>query len=81
LKRLGFRVPAIAMGPFAPRKIEKAGPYEHCSILKMIEWRWGLEPMRARDRYAKNFADALDFNVRREAVTLPSFKAPNAQVC
>jgi phospholipase C len=39
LKRLGFRVPAIAMGPFAPRKIEKAGPYEHCSILKMIEWR------------------------------------------
>lgn len=25
LKRLGFRVPAIAMGPFAPRKIEKAG--------------------------------------------------------
>jgi phospholipase C len=81
LKRLGFRVPAIAMGPFAPRKIEKTGPYEHCSILKMIEWRWGLEPMRARDRYAKNFADALDFNVRREAVTLPSFKAPNAQVC
>jgi len=26
LKRLGFRVPAIAMGPFAPRKIETAGP-------------------------------------------------------
>jgi hypothetical protein len=37
LKRLGFRVPAIAMGPFAPRKIETAAPYEHCSILKMIE--------------------------------------------
>ena len=47
LKRLGFRVPAIAMGPFAPRRIEKAGPYEHCSILRMIEWRWGLEPMTA----------------------------------
>jgi phospholipase C len=28
LRRLGFRVPAIAMGPFAPRKIETAGPYE-----------------------------------------------------
>jgi hypothetical protein len=37
LKRLAFRVPAIAMGPFAPRKIEKAGLYEHCSILKMID--------------------------------------------
>jgi phospholipase C len=81
LKRLGFRVPAIAMGPFAPRKIEKAGPYEHCSILRMIEWRWGLEPMRARDRYAKNFADALDFKTRREAITLPAFSAPNAVLC
>ncbi len=81
LKRLGFRVPAIAMGPFAPRKIEKAGPYEHCSILKMIEWRWGLEPMRARDRQALNFAHALDFSTRREPVTLPAFSAPPATVC
>jgi len=81
LKRLGFRVPAIAMGPFAPRKIEKAGPYEHCSILKMIEWRWGLEPMRARDRHARNFAEALDFGARREPVILPAFSAPPAAVC
>jgi phospholipase C len=81
LKRLGFRVPAIAMGPFAPRKIEKAGPYEHCSILRMIEWRWGLEPMRLRDRTAKNLANALDFGTRREAITLPAFTAPDPQIC
>ena len=37
-------------GPVRAAKIEKAGPYEHCSILKMIEWRWGLEPMTLRDR-------------------------------
>jgi phospholipase C len=81
LKRLGFRVPAIAMGPFAPRKIESAGPYEHCSVLRMIEWRFGLEPMRVRDRTARNLAAALDFTRRREAVTLPEFKAPEAKVC
>jgi phospholipase C len=81
LKRLGFRVPAIAMGPYAPRKIEKAGPYEHCSVLRMIEWRWGLEPMRLRDRTAKNLADALDFSSRREAITLPAFTAPDPQLC
>jgi len=81
LKRLGFRVPAIAMGPFAPRQIEKAGPYEHCSILKMIEWRWGLEPLRARDRHARNFAHALDFSARRDPVNLPAFSAPPATVC
>jgi len=81
LKRLGFRVPAIAMGPFAPRKIESAGPYEHCSVLRMIEWRWGLPPLRARDRYAKNLADALDFKTRRTPLTLPPFKAPPPLIC
>lgn len=81
LKRLGFRVPAIAMGPFAPQKIESAGPYEHCSILKMIEWRWDLEPMTIRDETALNIAETLDFSTRRDPVTLPPFIAEPAVVC
>jgi phospholipase C len=81
LKRLGFRVPAIATGPFAPRKIAKDGPYEHCSILKMIEWRWNLTPLALRDRTANNLAEALDFYHGRDAVALPPFKAPPAVVC
>ena len=80
-KRLGFRVPGIAMGPFAPKKIETGGPYEHCSILKMIEWRWGLEPMTARDANAKNLAEALDFGRRRAAVELPAFTPPPNTQC
>ncbi|MEO9224066.1 MAG: alkaline phosphatase family protein [Acidimicrobiales bacterium] len=78
--RLGFRVPAIAMGPFAPKKIEQAGPYEHCSVLCMIEWRWGLKPMTARDAHAKNLAEALDFTKKRPAIDLPPFNAPNPTV-
>jgi len=74
-------VPAIAMGPFAPRKIEQAGPYEHCSILRMIEWRWGLAPMTLRDRYARNFAEALDFTSRRAPIVLPRFAAPPPTGC
>lgn len=81
LKRLGFRVPAIAMGPFASRRIEKSGPFEHCSILKMIEWRWNLKPLRLRDRKAKNLADALDFTTRREPIDLPSFIPPQPAAC
>jgi phospholipase C len=75
-KRLGFRVPCVAMGPFATARVEHAGPYEHCSILRMIEWRWGLEPMHARDRDAKNLADALDFTSRRAPVDIPSVAVP-----
>jgi hypothetical protein len=47
----------------------------------MIEWRWGLEPMTMRDRYAKNFAEALDFNTRRDAIKLPTYDPPPARAC
>jgi phospholipase C len=80
-KRLGFRVPAIAISPFAPKKVETAGPYEHCSVLRMIEWRWGLEPMTMRDKHAKNLADALDFSQRRAAITLPAYPDPTPVPC
>jgi phospholipase C len=79
--RLGFRVPAIAMGPFAPKKIESGGPYEHCSILSMIEWRFGLSPMTARDKNAPNLAEALDFSTRRDPFELPAFTPPPAVAC
>ncbi len=80
-KRLGFRVPAVAMGPYAPQKIEQAGPYEHCSILRMIEWRWGLAPMTARDANAKNLAEALDFTKKRDAFKLPAFTPVTSPAC
>lgn len=75
--RLGFRVPCIVMGPFAPKRLVHAGPYEHCSVLRMIEWRWGLEPMHARDRYARNLADVLDFASRRSPVSVPHETPPS----
>jgi phospholipase C len=74
--RLGFRVPCIVMGPWAPRRVEHRGPYEHCSVLRMIEWRWGLEPMRSRDRYARNLAEALVFSRTRSAIDVPEVTPP-----
>jgi phospholipase C len=79
--RTGFRVPCIIGGPFAPARVVHSGPYEHCSILRMIEWRWGLEPMRARDAHAQNLANALDFSVRRPPVKLAAYTAPPVKVC
>lgn len=81
LKNLGFRVPAVVVSPFPPKKAETAGPYEHTLVLRMIEWRWDLEPMTVRDAQAKNLADALDFSTRREAVELPAFTPPPEGAC
>jgi phospholipase C len=79
--RLGFRVPGIVMGAFAPERVAHSGPYEHCSVLRMIEWRWNLPPMRARDRGAHNLADVLDFSQRRPPITLAPYNAPPVAAC
>jgi phospholipase C len=74
--QLGPRVPCIVAGPFAPARVVSDGPFEHTSILRMIEWRWDLAPMTARDRNARNLADALDFSATQEPVTIPDFEVP-----
>ena len=60
----GFRVPCLLVSPFARRGHVAHDVYDHTSILKLIEWRWGLEPLSARDAAATNLATALDFSRR-----------------
>jgi phospholipase C len=57
----GFRVPTVVISPFARRGSVSHLTFDHTSILKMIEWRWGLEPLTPRDKHANNLARALDF--------------------
>lgn len=57
----GFRVPAVLISPLARRGHVAHHTYDHTSILRMIEWRWGLEPLTPRDRHARNIAEVLDF--------------------
>ena len=57
----GFRVPALMISPLARRGHVSHHVYDHTSVLKMIEWRWGLRPLSPRDRHARNMAEALDF--------------------
>jgi len=57
----GFRVPTIVISPFARRGFVSHRTYDHTSVLRMIDWRWNLEPLTPRDRHANNLALALDF--------------------
>ena len=57
----GNRVPAIVVSPWARRGHIERAPLEHCSILRFIEWRWGLSPLAARDAHALNLEVAFDF--------------------
>src|SRR5581483_10659003 len=55
-EQLGFRVPCVLVSPFARRGHVAHGVYDHTSILKLLEWRFGLEPMSERDANASNLA-------------------------
>jgi phospholipase C len=85
---LGPRVPTVVASPFtrgnssAPRVIDTV--FDHTSALKLIEWRWGLAPLTARDASSDigNLATALDFTKPNATVpTLPNPKAPSPQPC
>jgi phospholipase C len=59
--RLGFRVPMLVVSPFARENFVAHDTFEHTSILKMVEARWNLAPLTARDGSANNLAEVLDF--------------------
>ena len=70
----GFRVPCLLISPFARRRYVAHATYDHASILRLIEWRWRLEPLSIRDAHAKNLAAALDFS--RRDLRAPRFAVP-----
>jgi phospholipase C len=57
----GFRVPAILFSPYAQRGAVAHGTYDHASILRLIEWRFGLPALTPRDAAAANLAEVLVF--------------------
>jgi phospholipase C len=61
LEMRGFRVPAFLISPFARRRTVSHAVYDHTSILRLIEWRFGLAPLSIRDAQAANLADEMDF--------------------
>lgn len=81
---LGFRVPVIVISPFSRNSGAAAlvnhTLFDHTSILKLIEWRWSLPPLTARDASAEigNLAAALNF--ASPDSTVPPVPVPNPVV-
>src|SRR5581483_6844898 len=85
---LGLRVPAVVASPFS--RGDAASPrvsstvFDHTSVLKLIEWRFGLAPLTARDASADvgNLLDVLSFHKPDAAVpSLPDPAPPPIVPC
>jgi phospholipase C len=64
--QMGFRIPAVAVSPYARRRGGPRVRVNHDvlgfeSILKLIAYRFGLAPTTVRERYAKNIGRSFDW--------------------
>ena len=57
----GFRVPALLLSPYAKAGFVDHSIYDHTSILRSIENRFGIPPLAARDSAANDLTNAFDF--------------------
>ena len=57
----GTRVPTIVISPFAKKQHVDHTRYDTTSILRLIELRWKLDPLGARDAAADPLSGALGF--------------------
>lgn len=80
---LGMRLPVVIASPWSAGSPDNPTVnsliFDHTSVLKLIEWRWGLPPLTSRDASmdVNNLAYALDFNNPETAVpALPEPPTP-----
>ena len=59
--RTGFRVPFLLVSPFAKKHFVSHTPADHTAILKLIETRFGLPNLTARDKAQMDMTEFFDF--------------------
>jgi phospholipase C len=58
--RYGFRVPAVIVSPYSRPGYVCSQTFDHTSVLKLVEEKWNLPALTARDAAARSPLDALD---------------------
>jgi phospholipase C len=74
--RYGFRVPAVVVSPYARPGAVISDVFDHTSVLRLIEDKWNLPSLTARDAAAKSPLVALDLAAAPHFATPPDLPAP-----
>jgi phospholipase C len=73
----GFRVPAVIVSPYARPDYVCTQVLDHTSVLKLVEQKWNLPPLTARDAAAAAPLDALDLVGPPAFLKPPSLPEPS----
>jgi len=61
-QQMGFRVPAMVIGPYAKQGYVSSVTYDHTSALKHLQTAFALEPLNARMDMANDLSDCIDMD-------------------
>jgi phospholipase C len=75
--RYGFRVPAVIVSPYARPDYVCSEVLDHTSVLKLVEEKWNLPALTARDAAATAPLDALDLTGPPAFLKPPSLPEPS----
>jgi phospholipase C len=75
--RYGFRVPAVIVSPYARPEYVCSEVLDHTSVLKLVEEKWNLPALTARDAAAQTPLDALDLTSAPAFLKPPSLPEPS----
>ncbi|MEY2403694.1 MAG: phospholipase [Acidimicrobiaceae bacterium] len=76
---MGFRIPAVGISPYLRREHVAHTTYGFESIIKMIRYRFGIQPLTKRDSYAQNIARSFDWR-GKPRLQVPQLPDPPAVV-
>ena len=74
--RYGFRVPAVVVSPWARKGYVSSVVRDHTSILKLVETKFNLPALTARDGGADDLLDCLDLGGTPPFLTPPALPEP-----
>jgi phospholipase C len=77
--RYGFRVPAVIVSPYARPDDVCSVVLDHTSVLRLLEEKWNLPALTARDAAANTPLDALDFTSPPAFLKPPSLPKPSLE--
>ena len=75
--RLGFRVPAVIVSPYARPDFVTSTTFDHTSILKLVEQKWNLPALTRRDAAAESPLEAVDLDGPPAFLTPPRLPEPS----
>jgi phospholipase C len=74
--QMGIRIPAVVVSPWVRRHHVDHTAFGFESILKLIEYKFGLDPLTLRDKFANNIGVSFDWDRRPRLEPPPLPDAP-----